>query len=684
MKKKFIFLLTITILLGFVVSCNDTSILSSIQNNSTYIEVKSLDNGEVLTKSKEITFSIVYPETTDQNEHNSLNIILENLTTGDKKESSIDSPTLNQDIQLDLGSLESGEYLLTIQFLTNGEVKTETKTTFFYVTGDYKIEGIQSFPPIIFPNTEITLSADLNIPENSNPFIRWSEDGKIIQKGYLNEGLASIKLKAPEKPGVYSVKLELFPFGPIGDNDFSFSSSITSNSEIYVSPEQPVNAYYSVIFFTNPPFDYGVAPKNNIQTTSIAQNKENTDYSQNTLASKIQLIGNPKEIKLEGTEGYTLQNGDGFNFNYSLLPVDLSGKIAPFTLSLEILFDNLSEKENILTLVNQKGDVLFRIGTDAKGQLNASFLNDKSETVNIPSGLEEIPIGKKLNLTLSFLPQNGDVKTLWFLNGYQTAKGEYSDTPISISTSAQLETIIGGNLGFKGSIFSVKVYYKDTNNNETINPDILRDFLDSEYGDKLIFCDGFDGEKITDAERTGGANFSNAYVDPGYLVIEQTGEYKTPYFEIPEGTTKLTIGYPENNSSHESNSNENDSKTSVITGKITIMAKDPTASESAITLFTIDKNTLVLPSDIIEANNLTDTDIIDQFKPLNHNRVTLELVKEKSSEREKSYTLRLQLGENKSILLSDNFQEKEQLQLQIENTSKEQIAIDYITIIKTD
>ncbi len=662
LKNKFSLLFTLLIisLLAGLVSCSDTSILSSVQEKTTYIEVKSLSEGEIVTpdNNKELSVSITYVETETKPTPKSLKVILENLKNGDTRESLMEAPPLNEEIPIELGELENGEYRLTLQFIKDGEVISEKQIIFFYTKEEYKIIGIQSYPPVIFPDSSFTLTADLEIPENTNPFIRWSENGKILKIGYLNEGLNSIEINAPEKPGVYSIKVELFPYGPpIGKTDFSFASTVTFTSEIYVSPKQPVNSFYSAIFFTESPFDYGIAAKK--EKTESESNTQNIN-EENPRTEKIQPIGKPEEIKINNTATYLLKRGDGFKIDYPILPTRPSGSIEPFTLSLDIQLNSIDKNSNIILLQNSDNkQEIFRIYIDQNGSINATLRLNDEILLTIPSNITEIPIDERINIAFSMLPTEEKIITLWFLNGYQVSKSEFKVESPNIP-DINVNTIIGGENGFIGSIFSLKVYCRDNQNREEINPNILNNFLENKYGEGILFCNGFDGQRIETKENDNAEEIVNCSIDPGYLIIEKKGEYNTSDFKIPEGKTEITIGYPKNSGIDK-----------IRTGKIVIKLLSKQGKDKTL-LETDNGENLILPK--------SGTEELQKNNFVNGNRVIITLVKDKAADKDDSYVLFLQKGDN-LIELINELNESDRLQIQIKNQEDTSIPIDYITVI---
>ena len=80
---------------------------------------------------------------------------------------------------------------------SSGEVSQKKSANFFVATGSWKIAGIKSYPPVIGSSGKVLLKADLQYPDGSDPWLRWSYKGKVIQKGALSQGLGKDPLDGP-------------------------------------------------------------------------------------------------------------------------------------------------------------------------------------------------------------------------------------------------------------------------------------------------------------------------------------------------------------------------------------------------------------------------------------------------------------------------------------------------------
>ena len=101
----------------------------------------------------------------------------------------------------------------------------------------------------------------------------------------------------------------------------------------------------------------------------------------------------------------------------------------------------------------------------------------------------------------------------------------------------EITTVIGGNNGFTGIIYSLNVFFKDINGNLTTNPDILRDELNSIYDGNLIFADGFDGQ-YPDSDITPRGSWE---LNSGFLILKPSSEIQTLPVQLGRGKLLFTI-----------------------------------------------------------------------------------------------------------------------------------------------
>lgn len=575
MKKTLFFLIATSVII-LISSCSDTSLLSPTNSTGVSVDIQSVKDGDFLKPGNSVTFKVLYPPSEEQADGTvSLSISLENLETGEVNNKTVESPLFNEPMELDLGELESGQYRLTIDVLRDGATISESSTTFFYVSGNYKVTDIQSFPPVIFPEAEVHLEALLDIPEGSDPYLRWTRDGSLIAKGSLSEGLNSITIDAPKKPGVYSIKVELFPYKPVEGEDFNFASPVYLTSEMYVSQREHETSYYSRIFFTSEPVDYGSAAKLS-GTSSPASDTANSGGEEGDAATVseggggITKIGNPLPPEEGRQTGYTLEKGSGFKLNYGIIPVS-GGKYQPFTITFDLSGVRQEKNASLVTVYendpdSQSSKSIIRVFFGEDGTPSVSLLGSDMKIMTLISGIGMIPEGDNFKLSLSFLPEDSYYRIIWFVDGEQKAAGNI--TGQAYEPTGQLYSVIGGDDGFSGTIHEIKVYYKDQSGRNSVDSNILANSLKEEYGNRLILAEGFDGTlEPKNFELSGDWR-----IEPGFMVLNPDSSLKSPPIEIKQGDTTISLGFK-------------------LEAASASASEDQTVEKAGINLFLVDEDT---------------------------------------------------------------------------------------------
>ena len=645
---KFILFINLVVIVS---SCGDSPLFSTLQDSTPAIDIKTISDGQVLSPDKNLSLQIINSSSDEKDI--SLEITLKDVNANIISTSTIDSPGLNEDITLELPRLSDGEYTIIFKVIKNGETVSEKTRTFFYITGIYQILGIQSDPPVISPNTEVKLKADLNIPDNSNPFLRWSQNGKVIASGTVSEGRDSIEWETPKKEGVYSIKVELFPAAPpAADNDYTFASSIYLSSEMYVTAPLNKSSYYSAMYFNNTPEELGMV-KTALGTFSGSGNAQ--DFT-------ITPIGSPNPDRHLFTAGYSLSSGEGFFADYSIIPAE-NGRIEPFTLSLDFALSALPEhgvKGSILSVNDGQGSPFFQLQVNDSSELEASFRTADSTLITLNSGFKIEPSGEITKVSLSVFPSDNSTEIIWFKNGFQK-KSETTDINYT-GLNANAVTIVGGQDSFTGSIYKLTVFYRDEGGNSTIDPDILNDELTNTYKENLIFADGFDGRYLNSDITVNG----EWQINSGFLILKQSAQIETEPIKLDTGSYRFTIAL-----SPESKSMNNGDEESLKKRKISII--DTSTGNEIFAILT--SGAVVFPEqDSPVTLNETDSTNLS---------FTLQYSKKNGSISLLNKDLNKDNSGKESNLLLENSGEAS-ISLKIVNPEKDDLSIDYITVIKTD
>ena len=224
----------ILLCLGLIASCGDQSLFMSLNSTISDLQVTTVNDGQVLTDGKGVPLTVSVQDTSKATDLE-MEVTLSSPSGATVWHNRQTVPAVNQQLYIQPPSLPSGQYRMDVVIYSSGEVAQKKTSNFFVATGSWRIAGIKSYPPVIGSSGKVLLKADLQYPDGTDPWLRWSYKGKVIQKGLLSKGLGKILWTVPADEGVYTIMLEMFTAAPSADSDYSFPSSISLSTDVYVS-----------------------------------------------------------------------------------------------------------------------------------------------------------------------------------------------------------------------------------------------------------------------------------------------------------------------------------------------------------------------------------------------------------------------------------------------------------------
>lgn len=452
-------------------SCSESGLLTPLRGQSSGITLKSVANGTMVASGDQIPLSV------DLSSSRATPTILkvELLSPSGAVVQSADIKNADFSVPLPsvlLSNLQSGSYTLSLTLDgVNGEVLAQKKVNIFYVQGTYRLDGITSYPPALPPGGSGLIVARITAPEGSNPYLRWRMGDKLIAKGYLKEGLDKIQWNAPSSTGVYSITVEMFPFGPPSGSSFDFSSPYKMKVEVFVTTSArsgrnelgPKESYYALYHFQG--------------------NLKDSSGSGRELDAAP--IGHPTLSVNGSVFGYQLDGSSGFKVSSVLLPFGSNGAMQPASVTMRLRLDKVQANRQFFSASTDDGSFKLDLSTNDKGLLAVS-VNGTAEEGSI-----KLTGGDITSITLSLIPSDGTLGLLWFVNGRLVLSDSLAVDP-KITSSAGVSTI-GGKNGFTGMIDEFGVYYRDTDGRRATDPEVFRRAMMDEYGSNLVFAEGFDG-----------------------------------------------------------------------------------------------------------------------------------------------------------------------------------------------
>jgi hypothetical protein len=506
MKRKRCPILVFLFLMVFIISCGE-SFFSPENKLINDVTILSPENGGTIEQGETLFFEVSSTDEDEKPDKLSINL----YSSGGELIGTLENASfaLNEQLSLDLFNTldtgQTGQYTIEFILFSGQKVLSEKKMTFFYTKEKYGITGIESFPPVIFPGATVLLTAFLSIPEESNPYVRWTIDEKLIARGYMSEGVNKILWSAPEEEGVFTVRIELFPTGPIGIDDFLFSSENYMDVELFVTETgkpstkrlYPSESYYSLFHFEGDLYDSG---------------KGSPPVIEEKYRGVASPIGTPELITTDEDFGYYCEADEGFRIPESIVPVK-DGILKPFTISCGLLLEPEQEGKNIIQIRSLDNLFSLTIYIENDGTVFAKIQSGMKE-VFIPSKINSYALEKRFLLSLSIIPLEKTLNTMWFLDGIPMGDFTVNDINLEIITSGV--TIIGGENGINGIIDELGVYFKDSLERYTINPNLYQDAIRYLYDDNTLFAEGFDGLYIPENVQVEGDDI----IDIGRLILK--------------------------------------------------------------------------------------------------------------------------------------------------------------------
>ena len=504
-------------------SCGDQSLFMSLNNTApTDIQAATVADGQVLTDGKGIPLTVSVQDTTKAKDLE-MEVTLSAPGGASVWHSRQNVPAVNEQLYIQPPSLQPGQYRMDLVIYSSGEVSQKKSSNFFVATGNWKIAGIKSYPPVIGSSGRVLLKADLQYPDGSDPWLRWSYKGKVIQKGALSQGLGKILWTVPAEEGVYTITLEMFPAAPTTDPGYSFSSSISLSTDVYVSTGNQSgsgdlgfgDSYLTLLRLQGTLDDSGAGARKLGKTTATA-------------------IGSPEIVSTENGFGYRLAKGAGFSLPWFALPLD-GGTLNPFTVSFGVNFDSFSASNVLFVASTADGNFTFTISVDSTTHAPQATIQWAGQSITVPWSGVGLLTGQRYLLSLSIIPQGQTFTAVWFLNGELMSTRTVSFIPPGLRQDGT--TAIGGPNGFSGVIDEFGVYCRDDQGRPSADAAQYLRIAQHKYGRDLVLADGFETGNLPDGMTTEG----KAMASPGALTLPPDSALVFAGINLAKGPVSYTV-----------------------------------------------------------------------------------------------------------------------------------------------
>lgn len=504
-----------------LVSCSENGLLTPLSGQGSQARISAVPDGTMVSDGQNINLSV----TTSGSQTNPADLKVEILdSTGAVVQTAdIKNVDFSQPLPpLQLPSLQTGTYTLRLTLYgSDNSVLAQKKVSIFYVGGSYSLDGVNSFPPALPPGASGVLVAKIGAPSGANPYLRWTMGGNLIGQGYLSDGYDKVQWTAPSSTGVYSITVELFPYGPPQGGSFDFTSPYSLKVEVFVTNSAAVSGsqlgpsgnYYALYNLRGSLKNSGTGLKN-IDATPI---------------------GSPSLSVSGNLFGYLLDGSSGFSIPAMLLPTKSDGTLEPFSITMRLQLKRVEPNRSFFLTGTSGGAFTLGISSDVSGKLVAS-VNGQAEQ----NGVSLTP-GDLHTLTLSVIPGSQSLGLLWFIDG-NLALSDSLPAPLPIS-GAGGQTIIGGNNGFSGLLEDFGVYYRDPQRRPDVDPEVFRDAMLQEYGSNLVFAEGFDGLYLPGDLQYAG-KVVDSQVESGVLVLKPSQSVTLPAVAVGEDDLSVAVNLP--------------------------------------------------------------------------------------------------------------------------------------------
>lgn len=508
-------------------ACSDPGLLLPVAGDEPELLIQTVQKGSVLTLKDTFEIGLDYDSDAFQPDRLVVELLQEDGTV-------LFSQELGEDEILELPlpvslpvDLEDGYYTVAISVFQEGESVSREESAFFYVSAGYTISGLTPYPQFFYPGGKGLVLADLLIPQEADPYLRWSSSDGILLAGLLSDGADALQLDVPDREGVYSLQLEVFPYGPGVTDEFSFQSSISLEAQFFVSKDQdeetaelyPDENYFSLFHFRG----------------------EHVDWGLHRAGKVADVIGDPEVALVDGIFGFRVDDNNGFSTDELLLPI-VELEIEPFSFSMRYTPE---QAEGEFFVVEQEDSApLFSIGYGNDGILYAQVRDVKSTISDGPAAITGAN-----ELTVSIVPGTGSIRFLWFLNGFLMSDDTQTFEQVPIEGGGR--SFIGGTGGFSGIIDEIGVFYRVTERGVEVDDEVYARAMERQHGEQLVYAEGFDGLTLADQISYTGSE-EGVSVDGGSLFLANGSGIELPpmgtdfdtlsiFLELSAGAGSLTL-----------------------------------------------------------------------------------------------------------------------------------------------
>ena len=372
--------------------------------------------------------------------------------------------------------ITDGTYSLVIESWKENKLLEDYSLEIGIAGGEWIIESISLFPPQAVEGGVFNVSADLELPEEADPWMCWYINGEIYKEGFLSEGLDKIIIKASDTSETQNLRLELF-VGKPAEN---------------INPVQMFNAeLYTVKMKEQGQFNLG---PENLYNILLHFDGSGENYTAEGTASYPAVFNNYSGCRLEKDSFIRVKE--------RIFPE------IPFSITMGIMPDkikNSQSEEPLLTVYPSDTEE-----TDENYVIKLILQADRKIILRIngndaPYSYTELPdsVFEKLTfITFSILPDplnEKGIKIIWQING-DTVFTDYKKEEFP-EHAEKTDFLIGG---FAGLITEFGFCVRNSKYEPSAEGDRFEFFSKAFEGENIIAAEGFEDNKINSFVKING------------------------------------------------------------------------------------------------------------------------------------------------------------------------------------
>ena len=437
---------------------------------------------------------------------------------------------------LAVDQLATGFYAVRFELFEGGRRDAEFQRNLFVSDAPFAVASISAYPPTFMTDSKGILRADLDIPAQADPFLRWSFNGKPVMQGLLSAGSGELMLRSPQSEGVYPVLLELFPVAPRGA-DFSFTSQVSQQSDLVVKESRsasergfgPPQSYYVLLHFAGNTRDSGMR-----------------GALLGGAAASAQTVGAADLRIVHELFGYYLDGATAIGFEEVILPFT-NGALEPFSIAMRLALTEPQRGRVLFSARSDDSSLELQLELADEGEMRL-HLAERGRGATVTSEGAALLPGRPVDINVAVVPHAAHTSVTWFVDCEPVGA---ADIPLGFARPnggpdgrwqpLAGRSVIGGEGGFIGVIDEFGIFFRDEHGRPAANTAPFRVEQLRRHGEALIFAEGFERPQLPQSFATRGVvriSGGTAVVEPGSALIGPAVG-----FDPSEVTLELSVGF---------------------------------------------------------------------------------------------------------------------------------------------